>query len=74
MPAQTVRAKASLSHLPGQKSTNVNNAPAKKVGTVGVKAGAKRTALGGVVSNSQKDETEEDAKKPGKLSCPVTPS
>ncbi|WVR07423.1 hypothetical protein IAU60_004464 [Kwoniella sp. DSM 27419] len=61
-----VRAKTSMSHLgPAQKvavasSSSVN--AAKK--PVAVKAGAKRTALGGVVTNIVKEEPQQDDKKP----------
>jgi len=59
IPSQPMWTKSSMSHLgPAQKTV----APVKKQ-TVAVKAGAKRTALGGVVANGQKEEFE-DVKKP----------
>ncbi|WWC63182.1 uncharacterized protein I303_105782 [Kwoniella dejecticola CBS 10117] len=62
-----LRTKTSLSHLgPAQKvsvaSTSSNAGAVKK--PVAVKAGAKRTALGGVVTNIVKEEPIDDAKKP----------
>ena len=57
LPTQAMRAKTSMSHLgPAQKVVG----PAKKI--VAVKAGAKRTALGGVVGNSQKEDMEDTRK------------
>ena len=52
-----------MSHL-GPFKGNIAQIPAKKAVT-GIKAGAKRTALGGVVSNSQQESIEEEGKKPG---------
>lgn len=64
VPSQTtLRQKSSLSNLgPAQRNVSV---PVKKPTTTvsTVKAGAKRTALGGVVSNAQKEE-ETEGKKP----------
>ncbi|WRT68281.1 uncharacterized protein IL334_005257 [Kwoniella shivajii] len=62
-----LRTKTSLSHLgPAQKiavaSTSGTAGAIKK--PVAVKAGAKRTALGGVVTNVVKEEPLDDAKKP----------
>ncbi|WVQ68207.1 uncharacterized protein L199_006414 [Kwoniella botswanensis] len=62
-----LRTKTSLSHLgPAQKvsvaSTSGTAGAVKK--PVAVKAGAKRTALGGVVTNVVKEEQYEDEKKP----------
>ncbi|WWC71676.1 uncharacterized protein I206_105634 [Kwoniella pini CBS 10737] len=62
-----LRTKTSLSHLgPAQKvsvaSTSGTTGAVKK--PVAVKAGAKRTALGGVVTNIVKEENVDDAKKP----------
>ncbi|KAK8854880.1 hypothetical protein IAR55_003619 [Kwoniella newhampshirensis] len=64
----TMRSKTSMSHLgPAQKvavasSSVVLGAGGKK--PVAVKAGAKRTALGGVVTNVVREEMNDDAKKP----------
>ncbi|WWC90823.1 uncharacterized protein L201_005760 [Kwoniella dendrophila CBS 6074] len=62
-----LKPKTSLSHLgPAQKvsatSTSSTTGAVKK--PVAVKAGAKRTALGGVVTNVIKEEQVDDAKKP----------
>ena len=57
-----------MSHLgPAQKV----GAPTKQPVIANAKAGAKRTALGGVVANGQQEELE-DAKKPRTSSCPRT--
>lgn len=66
----TLRNKSSISSFgPAQKVNANTTAPAKKP-TATVKAGAKRTALGGVVANGQKDELMDDAKASGKSSPP----
>jgi G2/mitotic-specific cyclin 1/2 len=65
-----LRNKSSISSFgPAQKVNANTTAPAKKP-TATVKAGAKRTALGGVVANGQKDELMDDAKASGKSSPP----
>lgn len=54
IPSQPMRSKTSMSQLgPAQKVSQ----PAKK--PVAVKVGAKRTALGGVVTNGQKEDLED---------------
>lgn len=66
LPTQAMRTKTSMSHLgPAQKVVG----PAKKI--VAVKAGAKRTALGGVVGNSQKEDMEDTRKSLKTNSKPV---
>ncbi|OCF40839.1 cyclin [Kwoniella heveanensis CBS 569] len=63
-----VRTKTSMSHLgPAQKVNVASTSTSAAAGAkkpVAVKAGAKRTALGGVVTNIVKEEVQEDDKKP----------
>ena len=72
LPAQTTQAtgglrnKASLSNLGPAAKAAAPAAGGKKAAPV--KAGAKRTALGGVVGNGIKEEVEEE-KKAGKSPC-----
>lgn len=69
--SQGLRNKPSLSHLgPPAKAAGASapTVPSKK--PTAVKAGAKRTALGGVVGNGIKEEVEEDSKKSGRSSLP----
>ncbi|OWZ42086.1 cyclin [Cryptococcus neoformans c45] len=62
-PQPSVRTKPSISHLgPASKAAVVNASVAAGKKPVAVKAGAKRTALGGVVVNGKEDT--EAAKKP----------
>jgi hypothetical protein len=61
---QALRNKSSMSNLgPAAKAAAPAAAAGKKA--VPVKAGAKRTALGGVVGNGIKEDVEADTKKPG---------
>ena len=66
IPAQAVRQKASFSQLSGNvKAAGSAPAPAPAKKAVATKVGAKRTALGGVVANGQKDQVMEESSKPG---------